>query len=548
MATFRMVFATLSLEDVFKAVYLVFKIIQNIRNLNTYNTINEKKFINTSLRWVFVFLFVMVGLQNANGQVSVDTEPGTLEIVNSPGDSLQNRILFLENIEIKGNKKTKKRIITREIDLQTNVSYTFKELRELIKLDENKIFNTGLFNSVKAELEVAENSENSVNVIFFVEERWYIWPSVIFKLADRNFSDWLFNQNAATDRFEYGFKFDQFNVRGLNERLSAMAQFGFKRRFYFGYNIPYLNKDQTFGMGLSFSFSELDQIDYTNVENKRLFISADSIFGEDNERQIISNTLTSNVFFNYRESFYNTHTLRLTYSRTTILEEVLQFNEDYLGSNRDLEQDYFGLTYIFRRDFRDRNNYPLKGFLIDGRLSKIGLGIFNDINQGSAEALVAYYKPLKHNFNIASSLTGYTSYPRFQPYNNMKGLGFANNLLKGYELYVIQGQHYLMNKTELKKRIFSIEANLGRLMPLKQFRKVPIAAYFKVFFDQGYVQNNLPESSRTTVNSILSNRYIYSYGAGLDIVTYYDAVLRLEYSINSLKDPGLFFINVKAGI
>lgn len=85
-------------------------------------------------------------------------------------------------------------------------------------------------------------------------------------------------------------------------------------------------------------------------------------------------------------------------------------------------------------------------------------------------------------------------------------------------------------------------------MPLKQFRKVPVAAYFKLFFDQGYVQNNLPESSRTTVNSILSNRYIYSYGAGLDIVTYYDAVLRLEYSINSLKDPGLFFINVKAGI
>ena len=119
-----------------------------------------------------------------------------------------------------------------------------------------------------------------------------------------------------------------------------------------------------------------------------------------------------------------------------------------------LEQDYFGLTYIFRRDFRDRNNYPLKGFLIDGRLSKIGLGIFNDIDQGSAQGLIAYYKPLKYNFNIASSFTGYTSYPRFQPYNNMQGLGFANNLMKGYELYVIQGQHYVMNKTELKKRIF----------------------------------------------------------------------------------------------
>jgi len=212
-----------------------------------------------------------------------------------------------------------------------------------------------------------------------------------------------------------------------------------------------------------------------------------------------------------------------------------------------LEQDYFALSYIFRRDFRDRNNYPLNGFLIDGRLSKFGLGIFNDIDLGSAKGLIAYYKPLKYNFNVASSFTGYTSYPSFQPYFNMEGLGFGNNLLKGYELYVIQGQHYVMNKIELKKRLFSLEANLGKLMPLKQFRKVPIAAYFKVFFDQGYVQNNLLESSVTTVSPLLTNRYIYSYGAGLDIVTYYDAVLRLEYSINALNEGG-FFINVKSGI
>jgi len=380
-----------------------------------------------------------------------------------------------------------------------------------------------------------------------VEERWYIWPSVIFKLADRNFSDWLFNQNAATDRFEYGFKFDQFNVRGLNERLSAMAQFGFKRRFNFAYNIPYLNKAQTFGMGLGFSYSEFDQVDYSNVGNKRLFIDADSIFGDDSERQIISNSMNSFLFFNYRESYYNTHSLNLVYSRTTIIDEVLQFNSEYLGQNQDVEQDYIGLSYRFRRDFRDRNNYPLKGFLIDARFTKIGLGIFKDIDQGNFRGLLAYYKPLKYNFNIASSFTAYTSYPKFQPYNNFEGLGFSNNLLKGYELYVIQGQHYVMHKTELKKELFSIEANLGRLMPLKQFRKVPFAAYFKVFFDHGYVQNNISDRSRISVSPLLSNRYIYSYGAGLDLVTFYDAVLRLEYSINALNETG-FFINVKSGI
>lgn len=431
--------------------------------------------------------------------------------------------------------------------MQANVSYPFKELRQLIKLDENKIFNTGLFNTVKAELEIIEGEDNTANVIFFVEERWYIWPSVIFKLADRNVSDWLLNQSAATDRFEYGFRFDQYNVRGLNERLSAMTQFGFKRRFAFAYNIPYLNKNQTFGMGINFAFSELDQIDYTNIGDKRLFIAADSIYGDTGERNIISTSFISNLYFNYRESYYNTHTFRLSYSKNTIVDEVLQYNSNYLGRDSATSQDYIGLSYIFRRDFRDRNNYPLKGFLIQGRITKIGIGIFNDIDQGYMDALAAYYKPLKYNFNFASSMTGYTSYPVYQPYYNLQGLGFANNLMKGYELYVIQGQHYLMNKTEFKKRLFSVEANLGRFMPLKQFRKLPIAAYFKLYYDHGYIQNNIREGSRTTVNSTLTNRYIYSYGAGVDIVSYYDAVIRFEYSINALNEAG-FFINVKAGI
>lgn len=544
-----MIFVRVPLVDGFKSICLELKFIHKIRSFSIYSNSNtielsRNRMISTVICIVFLLL---ISFPNARAQVSVEKHIGKIKVKNTPNDSIENRILFLEAIEIRGNKKTKKKIITREIHLEAKTSYTFKEIKELIKLDENKIFNTGLFTSVQAELEFVGQSESTVRVVFFVSERWYIWPSVIFKLADRNLSDWLFNQDAATDRFEYGFKFDQFNVRGLNERLSVMAQFGFKRRFYFGYKIPYLNRSQTFGMGINFSYSEHDQIDYSNVQNKRLFIGTDSIFGDDNQRQIMSNTLTTDVYFNYRESFYNTHSVRLTYSRSNIIDEVLQFNPHYLGQDGQVEQDYFGLTYVFRRDFRDRNNYPMKGFLIDGRLTKTGLGIFKDINQGNAQALVAYYKPLKYNFNVASSLTGYTSYPSFQPYSAIEGLGFANNLMKGYELYVIQGQHYMMHKTELKKRIFSIEADLGRLMPLKQFRKVPIAAYFKVFFDQGYVQNNLPSTSVTTVSPLLSNRYLYSYGAGLDLVTFYDAVVRFEYSRNVLNEGG-FFINVKAGI
>ncbi|GAA5023437.1 hypothetical protein GCM10011506_06290 [Marivirga lumbricoides] len=479
---------------------------------------------------------------NAFSQISVQNKNERIKVSNIDTDSIDKRIVNVKDIRIVGNKKTKKRIITREIDIEVGKGYTVGELKKLVKLDENKIFNTGLFTSVIGEISFDPAIENQVEVIFFMEERWYIWPSIIFNLADRNFSDWLFNQNAATDRFEYGFRFDQYNVRGLNEKLRVMAQFGFKRRFSLGYRIPYLNKKQKLGMGLNFSYSEFDQIDITNVGDKRLFIDADSLFGDNSGRNIISTNFYASLDFTYRESFYNTHAIALFYDQITVADTISSLNPIYLN-NGEPEQISLNLRYNFRRDFRDRNNYPLKGFLIDVAVEKNGLGIFNDINQGSIKLKLNQYKPLKYNFNVASSVTGYTSFPKQQPYTTLRGLGFANELLKGYELYVIQGQHYIMHKSELKKRIFSFETNLGKLMPLKQFRKIPIAGYFKVFFDQGYVQNNLS----VTNESLFSNRYIYSYGAGFDLVTFYDAVVRFEYSINALNEAG-FFINVKAGI
>jgi archaellin len=52
---------------------------------------------------------LLSNINNVKGQVSVDTEIDKLKIRNSIVDSLQNQILFLETIEIRGNKKTKKR-------------------------------------------------------------------------------------------------------------------------------------------------------------------------------------------------------------------------------------------------------------------------------------------------------------------------------------------------------------------------------------------------------------------------------------------------------
>ena len=40
--------------------------------------------------------------------------------------------------------------------------------------------------------------------------------------------------------------------------------------------------------------------------------------------------------------------------------------------------------------------------------------------------------------------------------------------------------------------------------------------------------------------SFLDNKFIFGTGIGLDFVTYYDKVLRLEYGINDMGETGLF--------
>jgi hypothetical protein len=38
----------------------------------------------------------------------------------------------------------------------------------------------------------------------------------------------------------------------------------------------------------------------------------------------------------------------------------------------------------------------------------------------------------------------------------------------------------------------------------------------------------------------LNNKMLYTAGAGLDLVSFYDTCIRFEYSINQLGEKGLF--------
>lgn len=447
--------------------------------------------------------------------------------MSSPDD---DSMVEIDKIFVVGNRKTKEKIIIRELELKEGDHVDKKELPTLLEKDKNKLLNTSLFLSVN--INVIELSQERIDIIVRVSERWYIFPFPIFELTDRNFNEWWVNQNRDLSRVEYGLKLYKFNMRGMNEKLRLLAQFGFTEKYGIGYSFPYIDRQQKLGLNLFASYAENNNFNYLTFDHKQQDL--DSLDSD----KWLRKELRLGFDFVYRKSFYNFHEVSLDYLNTKIKDTVSQLNPAYFLNSRT-SQRFFNLSYEFRRDLRDFAAYPLDGFLLNFRIAKLGLGIFNDIDQWELSGTFSRYIDLKKDFYLSGFLGGMISFPEVQPYNNNNAIGFDPFILRGYELYVIEGQRYLINKLTLKKLIFSYNQKLYGLIPFKEFQTFPIAVYLKTYFDSGYIRSTWTFPSET--NNRFTNEFLYGGGVGLDIVTFYDLVLRFEYSFNKVGENGLIF-------
>jgi outer membrane protein assembly factor BamA len=446
----------------------------------------------------------------------------------------------IDKIFITGNEKTKDYVIRREIDLHEGEVIKFGELEEMLLKDRQRIFNTRLFQ--KVETTAIPISDNLYDIIFEVSERWYAVPSPILKFVDRNFMDWWKNHNLDFSRVNYGGKFTHYNFRGRREKLSLGAQFGYTRSLHASYHIPYIDKSRINGLGFTIQYAEYKNIPLHTRNHYRRFIDVKDDDVNMLDGRNLREVYNAGVYFTRRPSFYNTHTVMLSFFANHIADPVLERNPYYLLTGNN-SMRYFQLGYNFRRDMRDVFAYPLKGFMINVEATKRGLGIYNDVNLFSTTATYNHHVPLSKRLFFSNSFNGRISTPQKQPYLLLTGLGYGPFYVRGFEEYVIEGQHYLLNKTELKFELFKEDIALGRLMPLKQFSHFPFAVYPKILFDVGYVM--MPDSYST--NDFLANKPIWSLGTGLDFVSFYDMVMRLEISRTSLRQ-NVFGLHFTAGI
>ncbi len=438
------------------------------------------------------------------------------------------KFIQINRIFLVGNRITRDQIILRELRVKPGDIIYSADLAGILDLDRKKLINTRLFNTV--EIKILELDEKRVDLVVDMNERWYTFPAPIFELADRNFNEWWENYDHDFRRVNYGLRLYQYNMRGRNETLRLHAQFGFQRKFELLYRFPYIDKKQKHGLSLDLGYLETKNLAVRTVGHKYVFLPSDYILKSDR---------VAGLTYTYRRSFYKTHAAKIEYRKTHISDTVKNNNPMFIKGEGVRELEYTSFNYQFNADHRDFFAYPLKGFQFAVDFRKTGLLPNDDVNKLEGSVLYSRYIDLKRNYYLSNNSIVYASTPDDLSYVNFSALGLRKQFVRGYEIYVIEGPMYALNKTTLKKKIFSNTYHWAD-MPIEQFRHIPVAVYFKTYFDAGMVKN-YPDYEKVPVNVELSDKLIAGGGFGFDIVGSYDIVFRLEYSFNVEGENGFFF-------
>ena len=427
-------------------------------------------------------------------------------------------------IVLSGNNKTQNDIIIRELSFEKNVSYATDDLDKRIKESKKNLVNLKLFNFVTInKTEDNDSAEIKIDVI----EKWYIWPYPVFEISERNFNTWWdeFSANNYSDfsRLNYGVFFNWENFRGRNELLKIKIRKGFKEHYLLSYEVPYFNKNKTIGINTNLQFFRRKKTHFSTEENKLNYLESDKFNTTDYDL---------NTEITYRKNLQQTHKLKFTYLNTIINDSIAKLNPNYLGNNLTNTSIYI-LEYIFEYENRDYINYPLHGFAFNFAAKKYLPATANAKHFEFTTKLGKYIEPY-NRYYIGSSFKAKCSTQGEQPYFIQKALGYEY-YVRGYEHYVVNGQSFWLSKTAVKYALIEKTTFDIPYVKMKQFNKSHYSLYLGVFSDLGYVIDNQNQGQNSNNNSLL-----WGKGIALDYVTYYDKLLRIEYSINSLGEKGVF--------
>ncbi len=413
--------------------------------------------------------------------------------------------LIVRNVVIAGNKKTRTPFIVRELSITPGDTIRLRDLSATLENGRQQLMNTALFLNVITNVKNWEG--NSADLVFEVWERWYLLAFPIFKLADRNFNQWWVEQGKSLDRVNVGVRGAHSNLTGRNDDLDAIVQIGYTQQLAFTYSLPYVDRGFHNGLGITFAYSRNREINDSSANNKQHFYRQDNKF--------LRQQYSFGFSYSYRRAISTRHQVFLTYNYEKIGDSVAVHTPNYLGANRTRAQ-YLDLLYRFSYVKADNWIYPLKGFTMQAEMEKLGITPFDDLNYWKVRLRAARYWQLLPLTYAALGLRAQAKLPADQPYLNQRAIGYQEDYLRGLEYYVVDGTSFFILKSTLRRQVYAFNVKLPWIP--QKFNTVPVRLLLKAYSDAGYTYSKAP------VTGYLNNRMLYTWGLGLDIVSFTTAV------------------------
>ncbi len=429
-----------------------------------------------------------------------------------------NAQLTISTITIEGNKKTKNYIILRELPYHVGDLIVKDSLLYYNTIAQQQIFNTSLF----MEVVVTSTSADSLhcNIKIQLKERWYLFPLPAFKLVDRNFSQWWNEENRSLARINYGINFRQTNFTGNKDNLSISLIGGYTQQAIVRYQFPYFDKKMHYGIGFGVQYFTQKEINTSTFEDKQVFSKTVDIIQKGDRSYI-------NLF--HRPNLYERQNFQIGVGHNEISDSAFLMQPAFLP-NLSTSFSYIDFLYSYSKIKFDYNAYPTNGsateFTAYHRFSDR-----SDLSSIQFREIVA--RPLSaNNFLLFESNTSFKFLPNHN-YTDAKLMGYGNLQLNGLDYYVIDGNAGTLFRAEWHHALGSF--TVKNLIAKKAIPEVKYRFWLKAFTNLGYVYADRPIN-----NTKLSNTLLRTAGIGLDILSIYDFVLKIDYSLNQLGDKGVY--------
>ena len=422
----------------------------------------------------------------------------------------------LSGVSIEGNHKTDSTFIVRFFEFHVGDSIN-QSFQKKLKSTKEALINTGLFNQVDYTVDTLKNG--SGHVVISVQERWYLWAYPQARVYETNFNTWLTSPNLR--RLAYGFDLVKYNLGGKGKTLRLLGRLGYVKSAGIELDMPFL-MHTNHGLNVNLSFNQRNELVYGTENNKRLFYKLNNV-------PVIYENVSAKLQYSFRQNNIRSISISTQYQNHQLDDSLSQLNA-VLPENRK-KGDVFTLGVQFRLDNRNFKPYPLLGYFVDAQLyadhfskSHVFLTFIGDARK---------YFQISNRWYAGAGIRTKIGFIEQIPYLLSEGLGYRHNV-RGFESYVIDGRHNALFKSNIKFKVFDQTYTVDKIND-PRFNYLPMKCMLTAFADAGYVWSNQNNFSNSLTETLLSG-----FGLGVDFVTYYDRILRVELSHNSLNETGVF--------